>query len=65
LFRKKARLSGSEFLNLILVLTNFQVVVAIFLRLATTVEFIELLATEDRIAEKAAKMVMVAEIAEL
>jgi hypothetical protein len=65
LFRKKARLSGSEFLNSILVLTNFQVVVAIFLGLAMTVEFIELLATEDRIAEKAAKMVMVAEIAEL
>jgi hypothetical protein len=41
------------------------VVVAIFLGLAMTVEFIELLATEDRIAEKAAKMVMVAEIAEL
>jgi hypothetical protein len=38
------------------------VVVAIFLGLAATVELIELLATEDRTAEKAAKMVVVAGI---
>jgi hypothetical protein len=38
------------------------VVVAIFLGLAGTVELIELLATEDRTAEKAAKMVVVAGI---
>jgi hypothetical protein len=41
------------------------VVVAIFLGLAAAVELIELLATEGRIAEKAAKMVVVAEIAAL
>jgi hypothetical protein len=41
------------------------VVVAIFLGLAAAVELIELLAIEDRTAEKAAKMVVVAEIAAL
>jgi hypothetical protein len=56
---------GFEFLNSILVLTNYQVVVAIFLGLAAAVELIELLATEGRIAEKAANMVVVAEIAAL
>jgi hypothetical protein len=65
LFQKKARLSGSEFLNSILILTNYQVVVAIFLGLATAVELIELLATEGRIVQKAAKMAVVAEIAAL
>jgi hypothetical protein len=60
LFRKKARLSGSEFLNSILVLTNYRVVVEIFLGLAEAVELIELLATEGRITEKAAKMAVVA-----
>jgi hypothetical protein len=39
--------------------------VAIFLGLAAAVELIELLATEDRITEKAAKMVVVARIAAL
>jgi hypothetical protein len=63
LFRKKAKLLGSEFLNSILVLTNCQVVVAIFIGLVAAVELIELLATEDRTAEKAAKMVVVAGIA--
>jgi hypothetical protein len=65
LFRKKARLSGFEFLNSILVLTNCQVVAAIFLGFAAAVELIELLANEGRIAEKAAKMVVVAEIVAL
>jgi hypothetical protein len=65
LFRKKARLSGSEFLNSILVLTNCQVVVVIFLGLAAAIELIELLAIEGRTVEKAAKMVVVAEIAAL
>jgi hypothetical protein len=65
IFSKKAKLSGSEFLNSILVLTNYQVVVAIFLGLAVAVELIELLAIEDRTAEKAAKMDVVAEIVAL
>jgi hypothetical protein len=38
------------------------VVVAIFLRLAAAMELIELLVTEGRIVEKAAKMAVVAEI---
>jgi hypothetical protein len=38
------------------------VVVAIFLGLAAAVVLIDLLATEDRTAKKAAKMVVVAEI---
>jgi hypothetical protein len=60
-----ARLSGSEVLNLILVLTNYQVVMAIFLGLVAAVELTELPATEGRTAEKVAKMVVVAEIAAL
>jgi hypothetical protein len=60
-----ARLSGSEVLNLILVLTNCQVVVAILLGLAAAAELTELHATEGRTAEKVAKMVVVAEIAAL
>jgi hypothetical protein len=59
------RLSGSEVLNLILVLTNYQVVMAIFLGLVAAVELTELPATEGRTAEKVAKMVVVAEIAAL
>jgi hypothetical protein len=46
-----------------MVLTNCQVVVEIFLGLATAVELIELLATEDRTAKKSAKMAVVAGIA--
>jgi hypothetical protein len=65
LFRKKARLSGSEFLNSILVLKNCQVVVAIFLGLAAAVEMTELLVIEGRTAKKDAKMAVVAEIAAL
>jgi hypothetical protein len=60
-----ARLSGSEVLNSILVLTNYQVVVAIFLGLAAAAELTELPATEGRTAEKVAKMVVIAEIAAL
>jgi hypothetical protein len=44
-----ARLSSSEVLNLILVLTNCQVVVAIFLGLAVAAELTELPATEGRL----------------
>jgi hypothetical protein len=57
---KEGKSFGSEFLNSILTLMNCQVVVAIFLKLAVAVGLIELLETEDRIAEKAAKMVVVA-----
>jgi hypothetical protein len=60
-----ARLSSSEVLNLILVLTNCQVVVVISLGLATAAELTELSATEGRTTEKVAKMVVVAEIAAL
>jgi hypothetical protein len=60
-----ARLSNSEVLNLILVLTNCQVVVAIFLRLAAVAGLTELLVTEGRTAEKVARMVVVAKIAAL
>jgi hypothetical protein len=52
---------GFEFLNSILALMNCQVVVAIFLELAATFELLELPETEDRTAEKAAKMAVVAE----
>jgi hypothetical protein len=50
-------------LNLILVLTNCRVVVAIFLELAAAAELTELPATEGRIAGKVAMMVVVAETA--
>jgi hypothetical protein len=60
-----ARLSSSEVLNLILVLMNCQVVVAIFLGLAAVAVLTELPATEGRTAEKVARMVVIAEIAAL
>jgi hypothetical protein len=60
-----ARLSGYEVLNLILVLTNYQVVLAIFLGLAAAAKLTELPTTEGRTAEKVAKMVVVAEIVAL
>jgi hypothetical protein len=60
-----ARLSSSKVLNLILVLTNCRVVVAIFLELAAVAGLIELLATEGRTAERVAMMVVVAKIAAL
>jgi hypothetical protein len=59
LFRKKEKLLGSEFLNSILALTNCQVVVVIFLELVAAIGLTKLLETEDRIAEKAAKMAVV------
>jgi hypothetical protein len=60
-----ARLLSSEVLNLILVLTNCQVVVAIFLELVVVAGLTEFPMTEDRTAEKVAMMVVVAEIAAL
>jgi hypothetical protein len=57
-----ARLSSSEVLNLILVLTNYQVVVAIFLKLVAVAGLTELPATEGRTAEKVARMVVIVEI---
>jgi hypothetical protein len=47
-----ARLSGSEVLNLILILTYYRVVVAIFLGLAAAAELTELPTTEDRTVER-------------
>jgi hypothetical protein len=60
-----ARLSSSEVWNLILVLTNYQVVVAIFLGLAAVAGLTELPVTEGRTTEKVARMVVVAEIVAL
>jgi hypothetical protein len=60
-----ARLSSSEFLNLTLDLMNYQVVVAIFLRLVVAVGLTELPATEGRTVGKVAKMVVVPEIVAL
>jgi hypothetical protein len=60
-----ARLSSSEVLNLILVLTNCRVVVAKFLELAVVVGLTEFLATEGKTAERVATMVVVAEFAAL
>jgi hypothetical protein len=48
-------------LNFILVLTNFQVVVAIFLGLVAVAGLTELPATKARTTEKVARMVAVAE----
>jgi hypothetical protein len=62
---KIARLSGFEVLNLILVMTNCLVVVAIFLGLAAAAKLTELPKSEGRTAEKVAKMVAIAEIATL
>jgi hypothetical protein len=60
-----ARLLSSEVLNLILVLTNCQVVVAIFLELVVVAGLTEFPMTEDRTAEKFARMIVVAKIAAL
>jgi hypothetical protein len=60
-----ARLSNSEVLNLILALTNCQVVVAKFLELVVVPGLTELLATEGKTAERVAMMVVVVEIAAL
>jgi hypothetical protein len=60
-----AKLSNSGVLNLILVLTNYQVVVARLLELAVVAGLTELPATEGKIAEKVAMVVAVVEIAAL
>jgi hypothetical protein len=57
------RVLGS--LNLILVLTNYQVVVERFLELAVVAGLTELPKTEGKIAERVAMMVVVVEIAAL
>jgi hypothetical protein len=54
---------SSEVLNLTLALTNCQVVVAEFLKLAAVVVLTELLATEEKTAERVAMMVVAVEIA--
>jgi hypothetical protein len=54
---------SSEFLNLILALTNCQVVVAEFLELAAVAVLTELLATEEKTVERVAMMVVAIEIA--
>jgi hypothetical protein len=58
-----AKLSNSEFLNLTLALTNYQVVVAIFLESVVAVGLTELPATEGKTVGKVARKVVVAEIA--
>jgi hypothetical protein len=60
-----ARLSISEVLNLVLVLTNCRVVAAKFLELAVVAGWTEFLVTEGKTAERVATMVLVAEIATL
>jgi hypothetical protein len=60
-----ARLLSSEVLNLILAFTNCQVVVAEFLELVVVAVLTELPATEEKIAERVAMMVVDAEIAAL
>jgi hypothetical protein len=60
-----SRLSSSEVLNLILALTNCQVVVAKFLELAAVARLTELPATEGKTTERVAMMVLVVEIAAL
>jgi hypothetical protein len=62
---KDVRLSSSEVLNLIMVLTNYRVVVAKFLELAAVAGLTELLATEGKTVERVAMMVVVVEIAAL
>jgi hypothetical protein len=56
---------NSEVLNLILALTNYQVVVSKFLELAVVVVLTELLAIEEETAERVAMMVVAIEIAAL
>jgi hypothetical protein len=60
-----AKLSNSGVLNLILVLTKCQVVVARFLKLVVVAGLTELPAIEGKIAERVAMMVAVVEIAGL
>jgi hypothetical protein len=60
-----ARLSSSGVLNLILVLTNYREVVVGFPELAVVAESIGLPATEGKIAEMVAMMIVVVEIVAL
>jgi hypothetical protein len=60
-----ARLSSSAVLNLILVLTNYRVVVVRFPELVVVAELIGFLATEGKFAEMVAMMNVVVEIAAL
>jgi hypothetical protein len=60
-----ARLSSYGVLNLILVLTNYRVVVVRFLELAVVAGLIRLPATKGKIAEMFAMMIVVVEIAAL
>jgi hypothetical protein len=60
-----AKLSSSGVLNLILVLTNYLVVVARFLGLAVVAGLTELPVTEGKIAERVAMMIVVVENAAL
>jgi hypothetical protein len=60
-----ARLLSSEVLNMILALTNCQVVVAEFLELVVVAGLTELPATEGKTAERVAMMVVLVEIAAL
>jgi hypothetical protein len=60
-----ARLSSSGVLNLILVLMNYRVVVVRFLELAVVAALIGLPATEGKIAEMVAMMIVVVGIAAL
>jgi hypothetical protein len=58
-----ARHLSSKVLNLILALTNCQVVVTKFLELTAVVVLTELLATEEKTVERVAMMVVDVEIA--
>jgi hypothetical protein len=60
-----ARLSSSAVSNLILVLTNYRVVVVRFPELAVVVGLIGLPVTKGKIAEMVAMMIVVVEIAAL
>jgi hypothetical protein len=60
-----ARLSSSEVMNLVLVLTNCGVVVEKFLELVAVAGLIELPVTEGKTIKRVATIVVVAEIAAL
>jgi hypothetical protein len=60
-----ARLSSFGVLNLILVLTNYRVVVVRFPELAVVAESIGLPVTEGKVAEMVAMMIVVVQIAAL
>jgi hypothetical protein len=60
-----ARLSSSEVLNLSLVLMNYRVVVAVFLKMDAVAGLTELPVIEGRTPKRVAMMFVVAEIAAL